>query len=224
MRPASEVRVAWMRGADVSGVFMDSMLRLQEAWCGLSFQVLEKGGGLLAAGRNNLIRDFITDGRHDWLLLLDSDMEVTVEAVNDLLALTAEHKIIAGLCFGWDRHKRETVPVLQRFIEPRKPEAGFRKVTRWTPGETIAVDAAGGAVILIHRDVLETVADHAQDRVYPWFREGELGGQPVGEDLIFWLRVRAAGFTPVVPTRYSFGHDKSIIVDHHDWPDLQPNR
>jgi hypothetical protein len=91
-------------------------------------------------------------------------------------------------------------------------EAGLIHYRDWPAGECVQVAATGAAALLIHRTALEAVAKTAYDPAAPWFCESRLGGNLIGEDLTFCLRLGAAGIPVYVHTGVQFGHMKSVML------------
>lgn len=216
MNPRRDVEVAYCRGEYVSGVFMESLLKLMREWGDFDWQGSQPGA-LLAAGRNAVVRQFLEHGK-SWLFMVDSDHRFEPADVERLIdaADPNTRPLVCGLAYGWESEKRKATPVMYRLANPRRPEFGFVKIASWPEGAIIDGAVAGSACMLAHRSVFEKVAALG-DRVYPWFREDEIGGEAVGEDLIFMWRALKAGVKTAVHTGTEFLHHKTLLVGHADY-------
>lgn len=172
-------------------------------------------GPRIAAARNDLVRAFLrTDA--DWLLMLDSDMVFPPDLAESLVeAAHSRHRpVVGGLCFAGGRSGqiRPTLGVMVANDPPR-----FETAWNYQPNALNGVDYTGAACLLMHRTVLETLADTYGENAHPWFAESEIGGQEYGEDVTFCMRVRAAGFPIYVHTGIKVGHMKMAVIDEETY-------
>lgn len=168
----------------------------------------KKSGPRIAAGRNNLVKHFLATGA-DWLFMVDDDMTFAPDALPALLAAADAETapIVGGLTFGGGRDG--WFPTLF-YVEP--DSGRLARFDVWPEDQLMPVDATGAACLLVHRRVFEKVAESYQDP-WPWFQEVAHGNTPMGEDITFCLRARAAGFPIFVHTGVQFGHVKTVTVD-----------
>lgn len=185
-----------------------------------------KGSGLLSKQRNRVVKQFLEKTESDWLLMLDSDEQLSVFNF-DLLCETAHDKerpVVAALVFAG-------------FSEPGKPypkpvpaifqdtEEGFLPLYKYDKKSVFEIDAAGTGCLMVHRSVLEKMRENADSNVgedWCWFWDGPVGGKWIGEDLLFSRRVRALGYPIHVNTGVIIPHQKSYWLDqrHHElWID-----
>jgi GT2 family glycosyltransferase len=180
-----------------------------------------KGSGLLSKMRNRIVKMFLENTESDWLLMIDSDEQLTVQTF-DLLVDTAHDKerpIVSGLVFAAMDAQKNLYPKPMPTIFQDVPE-GFIPLDNYDRNAIFQVEAAGTGCLLIHRSVLEKmreVADPHQGVDWCWFWDGPVNGVWTGEDLLFSRRVRQLGFPIYVNTAAILPHQKQYWLDerHH---------
>lgn len=197
------VLVCWLDDGEVAGPFCESVLNLitvgslnrtVTAWARL------ETGPVLDKARNDLAERFLQSNA-DWMLMVDSDMTFQPDLLDRLLerADPEERPIVAPLCYSVNQDG--PFPVIFR-----------RKANTYTMygnpplDEFIQVDGVGTGCVLIHRNALERITGMG----WPgrWFDHLMLGEHPLGEDVSFCLRARAAGVPIWVDTGLPVGHVK----------------
>lgn len=180
-------------------------------------------GAVIARGRNQVVREFLKLDA-DWLWMIDTDMTFEPSVLEDLIA--AAHPtlrpIVGGLCFSYMREEsRKFWPTLYAWVPGSER---LRRLTQYPADTLIPVAATGAACLLVHRTVLEKMAERWPPP-RPWFDEtpfydsDESGnailssGDEYSEDISFCLRAQAAGFPVHVHTGIRCGHVKSFEVD-----------
>ena len=182
--------------------FYTSLMNLQVP-NGSSWQWVRGNG--IAANRNIIVREM----QGAWLLFLDDDQTFEPDILMQLL--------------------HRNVPIVQPLVSTRKPPfrpyayyedgstGGFQSYT-WDdlpPGGLFACDAVGTGGTLIRREVLDAIVD-------PWFEEGQVHKEALGEDLSFMRKARAKGFGAAVDLDNRMGHMTTCEVwpaqaDHRVW-------
>lgn len=222
IRPADDVFVAWCCNPrfGVDPEFNTSLLKLQKAWGGMNFGSLETGP-VLAQARNQIVHHFLHDTPCKILLMLDSDMKFTVDAVTRVLELVSPTQAGAGLCERQDdKMPGGKAIVAYRFGDRHAINCGLdddcscdrARVLHPVinhPNEPFLVDATGAACIALHRQYVDTVGMYAKDPAYPYFVDGRLGDVPVGEDMGFWVRASEAGLSLAIHPEAKFEHRKA---------------
>jgi GT2 family glycosyltransferase len=181
---------------------------------------------LLSKQRNRVVKQFLDGTKSDWLLLIDSDEQLSLEAFDKLLetAHDKERPVVAGLVFAGFGIEGAPYPKPVPAIFQDAPE-GFLPLYKYDKDSVFEIDAAGTGCLLIHRSVLEKMretADKNQGPDWCWFWDGPVDGNWIGEDLLFCRRIRALGFPIYVNTGAILPHQKSYWLDerHHQlWKD-----
>lgn len=227
MKSAHKVSIGTCDPGIVNGAFAFRLIQLAQARSSrLGPFVRVKGSGLLSKQRNRVVKQFLDGTKSDWLLLIDSDEQLTLEAFDKLLetAHDKERPIVAGLVFAGFGVEGASYPKPVPAIFQDAPE-GFLPLYKYDENSVFEIDAAGTGCLLIHRSVLEKMretADVNQGTDWCWFWDGPVNGNWIGEDLLFCRRIRALGFPIYVNTGAILPHQKSYWLDerHHKlWKD-----
>ncbi len=208
-----KVRVAWCDGGTVLGSFCQDALGLVitgtlngvvDGWLRLEH------GPALDLARNKITQMFL-DTDSEWLLQIDSDMGFPPDLASRLLE-TADPEtrpVVGALCFGLS--VEDGVSSTAYFVR----EGRFWKLAS-IPDEPFQVDGTGAAVLLCHRSVFEKTAK--SEWPGKWWDRLYYGGEPVGEDLSFCLRLKAAGIPIWIDPRIPIRHYKlHIPLDRAAW-------
>ena len=227
MKSAHKVSIGSCDPGTVNGAFAYRLIQLAQARSArLGPFVRVKGSGLLSKQRNRVVKQFLDGTKSDWLLLIDSDEQLSLEAFDKLLetAHDKERPVVAGLVFAGFGIEGAPYPKPVPAIFQDAPE-GFLPLYKYDKDSVFEIDAAGTGCLLIHRSVLEKMretADKNQGTDWCWFWDGPLDGNWIGEDLLFCRRIKALGFPIYVNTGAILPHQKSYWLDerHHQlWKD-----
>lgn len=226
---AGDVVAAYLHGVEVDASFHQSLLgvtlrsalthrrllRFLPTWC---------GSGGLVQGRNDTVARFLSMDGAEWLWWIDSDMGFESDALDRLLVVAdpETHPVVGGLCFaqkgvepdGFGGYRTRVVPALYRWHKSSAGE-GFAAWEDY-PRDTLAeVEGTGSAFVLIHRSVLEQVAEKFGPHWYDRVPHETLG--MVGEDLSFCMRVLDVGFPIHVHTGITTTHRKPWWIGEADY-------
>ena len=227
MKSAHKVSIGSCDPGTVNGAFAYRLIQLAQARSArLGPFVRVKGSGLLSKQRNRVVKQFLDGTKSDWLLLIDSDEQLTLEAFDKLLetAHDKERPVVAGLVFAGFGIEGAPYPKPVPAIFQDAPE-GSLPLYKYDKDSVFEIDAAGTGCLLIHRSVLEKMretADANQGTDWCWFWDGPVDGNWIGEDLLFCRRIKALGFPIYVNTGAILPHQKSYWLDerHHQlWKD-----
>ena len=235
------VVLCWAHPGDVSGRFLDSVMRLmfasqeavrtgqREDYIIRGYRYVE-GGPRIASSRNRLVRDLLAAPQFkdvEWFLMLDADMTFDESLLPALFEGVRNEDgsirmpIVGGLCFGGGHGS--IVPTMYSIVDPKTNDGEPVKViTDFTSGDIVEVDATGAACLLVHRGVYEAMAETFAEP-YPWFAESVYLGREFGEDWTWCLRARSLGFQIHVNTSAKVGHVKSVIMDEDMWRSGRPS-
>jgi hypothetical protein len=190
--------VAWIDPGQVLGSFCQDLVgltvtgslnRVITGWIRLEH------GPSMDLARNQITQQFL-DTEAEWLLQLDTDMGFPPDLASRLLASADPdtRPIVGGLCFGMSK-AQGVFPTAYLLKD------GRYWIVNQLPDELFQVDGTGAAVLLIHRSVFDRIT--GTEWPGRWWDRLYLGGNPVGEDLSFCLRCKAAGvpvwIDPTVP-------------------------
>lgn len=153
----------------------------------------------IAQARNNLVQQAI-DGGYDKLFMIDSDMIVPEDAIIKLL--DPDEPIVIGVA----RYKNDSmrVPI---FTGVQDSSGTDSMIWDQIPAGRVPFRTGGVACAMLDMSVFEAIPR-------PWFvwRE-QRNGAYLGEDIYFYERALAAGFTPKADGRVKCGHIGRKIYD-----------
>jgi len=227
MKTSHKVSIGSCDPGMVNGAFAYRLIQLVQARSErLGSFVRVKGSGLLSKQRNRVVKQFLENTTSDWLLFLDSDEQLSIEAFDALIATAhdKERPVVAGLVFAGFGVVGAPYPKPVPAIFQDAPE-GFLPLYNYDRNSVFEIDAAGTGCLLVHRSVLQKMRDNAdpnQGTDWCWFWDGPFNGEWVGEDLLFCRRIRALGFPIYVNTSAVLPHQKSYWIDerhHFLWKD-----
>lgn len=149
----------------------------------------------IAVVRNNLVREAL-EANCTHIFTLDTDQDYPQDTLVKLMEHIQDGKQIVSAKV----HRRYPPfdPILLRGLKPG--DYKLVPADEWRERGAIQVDATGAACMLIDTNVFLDVP-------FPWYERGETpDGRPVGEDINFCYKARAAG--------YEIWVDTSIEVQH----------
>ena len=177
----------------------------------LTFQ----SGPNISTARNKIVADFLTRQRAPWLLMVDTDMVFTGDALDRLIAAADPvlRPVLGGLCFSQNGDD-DPYPVMYELGEGVNGSLAFTRYTTWPENDCQRVSATGAAFLLMHRRALTRIEKSSKDPAGPWFREAPIGAPLalMGEDMTFCLRAAAANIPVHVYTGVQVGHMKPVML------------
>lgn len=187
-----------------------------------------RGGGLIDAvvqsqslfvdlNRNNIVDGFLNDYNSEWLLFVDTDIEITLEDVYRLhqIATNNDLKILGGVYFYSYSHKSiDSKPAVQMLDKNGVPHdfynIDFQK-------EFFRVDSMGTGSLLIHRDVLNDIT-RINGRGEPyWFKTYDEKGSFMGEDVYFCRIAKECGYNTYATPQVTPNHVKSLYLTRNNF-------
>lgn len=207
-----DVTVGYVRGEKVDGHFFESMLKLVMTEPRIYEVHGVISGPAVALTRNKVVARFLYDTpKSQWLWFVDTDMTFDPDILARLLkaANPLTKPVVGGLCFAADTFGGQIKPTLFTGDDPEDilwdyPRDTMQKV--W---------ATGAACLLIHRSVLERMAEHYTPA--PWFADEIAGGKMRSEDRTFCARLAELGIPLYVHTGIRLGHSKVKPVTEADY-------
>lgn len=167
-----------------------------------------EGGPLISRARNMLLERFLrTDA--EFFLMADTDIVFGPEDVRFLLE--ARKPIVGALYYGiLGGNPESTFPVALTYQglqgEPGKVLQSLDKA----PDRLTRVGAVGMGLTLIQRRVVEALKPNSALNVP--FAERVYEGRHHGEDAVFCLEAKKAGYDTWLEPRARVGHIKSIVL------------
>ncbi len=162
-----------------------------------SILTVNRSGTTIAEKRNQIIDDFLTDSRLQWVLFLDSDMQPEHNTLSRLLQ--RDEPIVSALYF------RRLIPYAPEFGRVDDDGKVLCATSSYATDETPLreVGWVGAGCLVVQRNVFTVLKR-------PWF-QGIKGD--VNQDVYFCQKARAGGFRILVDTNTVVGHVGVQSVD-----------
>jgi hypothetical protein len=230
-----DVLLGYLHPNDVSASFHKSLLdllgydlsgpRRLHSWA-----MVKCGSVGIADGRNDLAKKFL-EGPSDWLFMVDADMGFAANTLDALLqfADATERPIVGGLAFaqresmpdGMNGFRCFPQPTLLDWVTNAEGVSRFTGRAHYPVNTLVKTGATGGACVLIHRSVLERVAEQFGPE---WFTQGfDAMGAKMGEDISFFDRTRQLDIPLFVHTGIRTTHYKHLWLAEDDfWTSFIP--
>lgn len=223
MRDTEKITIGICSPGHVSTNFMTSILDIARSQRQLGQFISLQGSGVISRLRNQVAATFLDKTTDDWLLMIDTDEMLSIEGFKKLIA-AADRKnapIVSGIVHGaWEIEGAiypEPVPCIFKTAE----NGGLYAVHEYEEDAVIEIDAAGTGCLLVHRSVIQKFRDeadpkHQGDR-WGFFQDMPIGGEWVGEDLLFCLRAKGFGFKIFAHTGVQLSHERRywLTREHH---------
>ena len=225
----NNVFVAYLHPDEIPHSFAKSLvdLRLHDA---VGSNHIANWGNVRSSGygipeaRNEIAAHTLSNEQFEWLLFVDGDMGFNPDALDKLMeaADPETRRVVGGLCFaykdqGWDQLngiRHQPLPTIYDFAD-----GDYRGRTHYPVNAVIPSAATGMAMCLIHRSVLQEIAD---EHGPSWFDripkpKTKVGDGPLGEDISFFVRCAGIGVFPLIHTGVKTSHYKRIYVQEADF-------
>lgn len=226
------VTVAFLHGSTVSYSWHHSMTQL------IGWDMANRGriiaGGYISLkcgtdgiveGRNQAVREFLADGKADWLWWVDADMGFGPDTVDRLFGAAdpKERPIVGGLCFaqreleldGMGGHRVGAVPTIYDWATVNEQQ-GFAVRWDYPPDTLTQCGGTGSACLLVHRSVFERIAERF-GQVWYVRVPNHSTGQLIGEDLSFCVRAGALEIPIFVHTGVPTTHHKESWIGEAEY-------
>ena len=222
MKSGHKVCIGMVNNGTIDAMLAIDLIHIAKERNGHFDHMVQVGNiGLTTRSRNVVVKTFLEQTDAEWLLMIDSDERLSLEAWHKLLdaAHDKDRPIVSGLVFAafFDgEDSLRPVPTIYRM----DPEKGLEAIDGYPIDELIEVDATGTGCLLIHRSVLLDMQKQAtsnQGKDWAWFVEGAIDGTYFGEDLLFSKRLKSMGYKIFAHTGAILPHHKQFWLDerHH---------
>lgn len=222
MRTRDKVAIGWLDPGTVDGMFAMSVASVYANRLDRIDALLRvEAGGLLSRGRNELVARFMDTTDAAWLLMVDSDEQLSLECFDKLIGAVhdRDRPIVAGVYMGaWPG---ELYPMACPLIFRRvKDSTRFLPVMDYPLDTVIQVDSAGTGCLMVHRSVFEAFQEQAtphEGKSWCWFRDMPVNGDWFSEDHFFCSRAIELGFAIHAHTGATLPHRKRfwLTAEHH---------
>lgn len=187
---------------------------------------MKHGAGGLIQARNEAVAKFLSDcEQSEWLWWVDTDMGFAPDTIDRLVEVAdpVERPIVGALCFaqketgsdGMGGYTTEPRVTIFDFVQD-ETGTGFRGRTRYPSNTVVQCAGTGAACILIHRSVLQRIANEFGPIWYDRI-PNPTTGKLFGEDLSFCMRAQALEIPLFVHTGVKTSHMKNLWLQESDY-------
>lgn len=171
------------------------------------FSLAAVGEILVPYARERLGEAVIAEGA-DYLFMVDDDMLCPPDLFSKLVA--HDKDVVAALAFTRNPDHK---PVIYETVNGFSNEVGMtygftRFVQNYPRNQLVECDAVGFGAVLIKAEVLRKIPQ-------PWF----FGMERTGEDIIFCIKAKKAGFQVFMDTSIKLGHLGSPMIVTEEYSD-----
>lgn len=221
MRSRDQVAIGWLDPGHVDGMFALSVANVYaQRRDRIEALIRVEAGGLLSRGRNELVARFMETTEAQWLLMVDSDEQLGLDAFDKLIGAVhdKERPIVAGLYFGaWPG---DLYPAAMPLIFKSVPNSTrFLPMTDYPADQVVEIDSAGTGCLMVHRSVFEAFQAEAtphEGKTWCWFRDMPVNGDWFSEDHFFCARARELGYRLHAHTGAVLPHRKRLwLTERH---------
>jgi hypothetical protein len=170
-------------------------------------------GNQIARQRERLLGNWLSELKTDWLLWVDSDIVLTIEAF-DLLWATADEAtrpVVSGVYFISKESEQPLMkPLPCVFMERKDGEEKINYVHPLPRNQVIQADSSGMGFVLMHKAVAERLRKEFPDE----FLFGESQSKAfIGEDISFFRKLKRINVPLHVHTGALVRHMKRFSFD-----------
>lgn len=224
-----DVFVAYLHPNTIAATFHKSIadLRFYDA---ANSQRIAGWGAVRSTGygvpeaRNEVAAHVLAEPRFEWLFFADADMGFQADSLDRLLehADSDKRPVVGGLCFAYQNQGLDALNGIRSTPKPTVydfVDGEYRGRAHYPVNTLVPSAATGMALVVIHRSVLEKIADEHGPN---WFdriprQKKKVGDGPYGEDISFFFRAAGVGVFPWVHTGIRTSHHKDIFVQEEDF-------
>lgn len=227
----ADTLIAYLHPNEITATFHESLIGLlgydaaHARRIGPYAKVRCASGGI-PEGRNQVAAQLLTEPAEiEWLFMVDADMGFEPDVLDRLRAVADKDEcpIVGGLCFAQRETQRdgangfrcEARPTIYDWVEHGDGHRRFTGRAHFPPNTLTQCAATGAACVLIHRSVIERIAE-AHGPV--WFdRLRGSDGSMLGEDISFCVRAGAVDAPIHVHTGVKVTHFKNLWLGEPDF-------
>lgn len=213
------VTLAWCDGGSVEGKFAEGLaaLLLTGPSNGIKIHASIRVQGSQISRQRQVVFDNWADNiKTDWLLWVDSDIVVTVDAVKKLwqTADPSTAPVVSGVYFISKTEVNSlTEPYPAIFYDV--DEHTIQYVHPLPNNEVIKVDSAGFGFVLMHKSIVPKLRKNANKRNLFMETGDEKDEHFVGEDIVFFRKMKEVGVPLYAHTGALVRHIKRLSLDLH---------
>lgn len=210
--------IAWCDNGSTDAKFTESMIfsLLSSKNNGINItQFLRMNGNQIARQREELLWQWRNVMPTDWILWIDSDIVLNIDALKVLIDSVDKEKrpVVSGLYFIL-KEIEQTLPKPSPciFLDVEANPYAVIPVEPIPENELIKIDAAGFGFVLMHKSILEKLDTKYKDKTV--FEEhAGIGENFISEDIGFFRKLKEVGVPVYAHTGAHVQHIKRFAVD-----------
>lgn len=208
--------IGWCDNGNTDGKFTEGVVSvaLQCSNNGIELTHSMRVQGNQIGRQRQVLFDYWADHiKSDWLLWIDSDIVVNIDVVTKLwdAADKIGKPVVSGTYFiSKENEGTLAKPYPALFLDV--DEFSIQHVHPLPPNQLIKVDSAGFGFVLMHKSIIEPMRQKFPGQ--SMFAEQEnVGDKYVGEDIVFFRKMQAAGIPLYAHTGALVRHIKRFSLD-----------
>jgi GT2 family glycosyltransferase len=173
-------------------------------------------GNQIGRQRQALLDMWYDNVKTEWLLWVDSDIVLTLDILETLWKLADKntHPVVSGVYFISKQMESSLMQPMPALFNETGEEFSIRYLHPLPKDQVVKVDCAGLGLTLMHRSVVPKL--RAKFPNESMFAELEnLGEKFVGEDIVFFRKLKAAGVDVHAHTGAIAKHMKRFAYDEN---------
>ena len=218
IQPKETVAIGWCDNGMVDGKFTEGLMSAVITGGANKMPIttsIRVQGNQIGRQRQVLWDYWADNMKTDWLLWVDSDIVLTPEVMQKLWATADKHHrpVVSGVYFISKDNEgalMKPYPVLFNDVS----EYQVQYVHPLPQNEVIKCDSAGFGLVLMHKSIIPTMREKYPNQ--SMFMETSTGNdeQFIGEDIIFFRKMKAAGIPLHAHTGALVKHMKRFSLDY----------
>lgn len=212
----SDITIGWCDSGLVDGKFTEGILGTTLFSLKSNMPItssIRVNGNQISRQRQNLVEHWISSMDNDWLLWVDSDIVITPTILELLCKTVIENniEILTGVYFI-SKESEATLMQPMPCIFTDIDENTIKHVHPLPENKLIKVDCAGMGLVLMNRSVIKKLME-----IFPnqslFAEEQNIGNKFIGEDIVFFRKVKKAGIQLYSHTGAIARHIKRFSFD-----------
>jgi hypothetical protein len=216
--PKETVAIGWCDNGMVDGKFTEGLMSavITGGANKMPITTSMRVQGNQIGRQRQVLWDYWADHiKTDWLLWVDSDIVLTAEVMQKLWATADKHHrpVVSGVYFISKENEgtlMKPYPVLFNDIS----EFQVQYVHPLPQNEVIKCDSAGFGLVLMHKSIIPTMREKYPNQSMFMETAGGSDDQFIGEDIIFFRKMKAAGIPLHAHTGALVKHMKRFALDY----------
>ena len=216
MHKKEKIAIGWCDNGITDGFFTESLVNIILNSTNNGWKILETvrvQGNQIAVQRQELIDYWFNNLKSDWILCVDSDICLNMEAIEKILntANKNTHKIVSGIYFIAKEYDG-SLPIIMPCIFDDVDDKLIRYHHPLPKENVIKIDSAGLGFVIIHRSVIKELKDNYGSNSF-LFNEIYEQGNALGEDISFFRKCKKINIPVYAHTGAIVKHIKRVAWD-----------